>query len=299
MDLRQLEHLVAVADAGSFSRAAAALALAQPTLSRSIASLEAELGHRLLVRTGRGAHPSEAGEALLAHARSMLATARAARDELRELAENPGGRVVVGLPPRVALGLSAPLVRRFRERFPRAVITVLEGLSHGLRESLIAGRLDLALLFDPPPSSQLAYEALMRERLLLVAPPGSRLPPRAALASLARYPLLLPSAPNAIRGLVDTVLRPRGIELTVLAEVGAVQTALSLVAEGAGCTILPESALAMSSRPDRFVHAPIGPPVIRNTLVLATPLARPGNRLTRATQQWLRELDFRHGARPL
>lgn len=295
MELRQLESLVAIADSGSFSRAAATLNLAQPSLSRQIALLEAEVGQRLLVRTGRGVAPTAAGEAFLVHARSILDTSRRACDELRDLSSNPSGRVIVGMPPRVALGLSVPLVRGFRERFPRAVITVLEGLSLALRESLIAGRLDLALLFDPSPSAQLRYEPLMRERLLLVAPPGSRLPPRASLASLASYPMVLPNAPNAIRGLVDQFLVPRGISLNVLAEVGAVQTVLALVAHGVGCTILPESALALSAESKRLAHAPIGPPAIWNALVLAIPLARPGTRLTRETGQLLRELDFRRG----
>jgi LysR family nitrogen assimilation transcriptional regulator len=293
MELRQLESLVAIADSGSFSRAAVALNLAQPSLSRQIAALEAELGQRLLVRTGRGVAPTAAGAGLLVHARSMLETSRRARDELRDLNANPSGRVVVGLPPRVAMGLSAALVRGFRERFPRAVITVLEGLSLGLRESLIAGRLDLALLFDPLPSPQLKYEPLMRERLLLVAPPGSRLPPRASLASLAGYPMVLPSAPNAIRGLVDRFLAPRAIALNVLAEVGAVQTALTLVARGLGCTILPESALAAAAEAKALPRAAIGPPAIWNALVLAIPIARPGTRLTRETGRLLRELDFR------
>ena len=129
---------------------------------------------------------------------------------MRELHASPGGRVTVGLPPRVALGLGAPLVQRFRARFPRAAITVSEGLSLQLREWLIAGRLDLALLFDPPASPQLAYRTLMREPLLLVAPAeGVELPSRVGLAALAAYPLVLPRAPNAIRSLVDAVLRPR------------------------------------------------------------------------------------------
>ena len=238
MDIRHLESLVAIADRGSFSRAAVALNVAQPSLSRQMRLLEADMGQRLLVRTGRGVAPTAAGEVLLVHARAMLETARRAREELLDMKADPSGRVLVGLPPRVALGLSVPLVKGFRARFPRAVITLQEGLSQTLRESLISGRLDLALLFDPPPSPQLKYEPLTRERLLLVAPPGSVLPPRASLASLANYPMVLPNAPNAVRGVVDGVLRPRGIGLNVVAEVGAVQTVLALVAQGVGCTIL-------------------------------------------------------------
>jgi len=126
MDLRQLEYFVNIVEAGSFGRAALALNLAQPSLSRQIALLEAELGQRLLVRTGRGAVATEAGAALLIHARSMLDSAQSARDQLRDMHASPSGRVLVGLPPRVALWVSVPLVQRFRELFPRAVISVLE-----------------------------------------------------------------------------------------------------------------------------------------------------------------------------
>ncbi len=295
MEFRQLESLVAIADTGSISRAAVAVNLAQPSLSRQIALLEEELGQRLLVRTGRGVALTAAGEAFIVHARAMLETSRRARDELRDMSDNPGGRVTVGMPPRVALGMSVPLIQGFRKRFPRAVITVLEGLSLSLRESLVAGRLDMALMFDPLPSPQLAYEPLLRERLLLVAPPHSKLPARVGLAALANYPMVLPNAPNAIRGLLEPVLAPRGITLEVLAEVGAVQTVLALVADGVGCTILPESALATSGDAEKLPRAPIGPPAIWNKLVLATPLARPGTLLMRETAQLLRQIDFRKG----
>ncbi|CAN5398704.1 LysR substrate-binding domain-containing protein [soil metagenome] len=294
MDLIQLEYFLRVIETGSFSRAAVALDLAQPSLSRRIAALETELGQRLLTRTGRGAVPTEAGSLLAAHARTLLDAAQRARDELRELDSNPSGRVVIGIPPRVALGLSARLVQAFRERYPRAVVTVLEGLSVSLRESLIAGRLDLALLFDPAHAPQLRYEPVMRERLVMVAPPGTLLPQRIRLARLADYPMVLPSAPNAIRSLVDATLESRGITLSVIAEVGAVQTVRSLVAKGVGCTILPESALGAAGI-DLLPKAAIGPPTIWNSLVLATPLARPATRLTREAARMLRTLDFRDG----
>ncbi|MCY1165761.1 LysR substrate-binding domain-containing protein [Polaromonas sp.] len=293
MDHRTLQYFVNVVEAGSFSAAAAVLDLAQPTLSRQIALLEADVGQRLLVRTGRGVVPTEAGEALLMHARAMLDIAQRAREELRELHSSPAGRIAIGLPPRVGLGLSARLVQRFRERLPRAVISVSEGLSPHLREWLIAGRLDLALLFDPPASPQLGYETLMQESLVLVAPRhGARLPARISLAGLAKYPMVLPGAPNSIRGMVDAALRPRRIELQVVAEVGAVQTVLSLVAQGMGCTILPEGALALGEPGLALQHARIGPPTIRTSLVLAVPRAGPSTRLMRETVDLLKSMDF-------
>jgi LysR family nitrogen assimilation transcriptional regulator len=298
MDLQQLERFVHVVEAGSFSRAAVVMNLAQPTLSRQVALLEKDLGQRLLVRTGRGATPTDAGLALLVHARTMLDVARRARDELREMQASPAGRVAVGLPPRLAQAFSAGLVQQFRTRFPRAVIAVTEGLSLHLHEWLIAGRLDMALLFDPPASPLLEYRTLMREPLLLVAPPhGPALPERVGLAALADMAMVLPSAPNAIRSLVEAVLRPRRIVLQVVAEVGAVQTVVALVGQGLGCTVLPESALQQVEGAGALRRCAIGPPAIRNTLVLALPKARPATRLTRATSELLAELDLRRPAR--
>ena len=295
MDLRQLEYFVAVTEQGSFSRAAATLNLAQPSVSRQIALLEDELGQKLLERTGRGVTPTPAGHALLAHARVMLNAASQALSDLKEMHAEPVGRVVVGLPNRVAMGLSVALIKEFRQRFPNALLSVVEGLSLSLREGMIAGRIDLGLLFDPAPTPLLSYEQLMRERMMLVAPKAYRLPAQVALATLANFPLVLPGSHNPIRSLVDAVLLPRRIALNVVAEVGAVHTALTVVEEGLACSILPDSALHLSRRPDEIQAAPIGPPAIRNQLVLAIPRARPATRLEAEAAKLLRELDFRNG----
>jgi len=298
MDLKQLEYFVVVVEKGSFSRAAAALNLAQPSISRQVALLEQELGQRLLERTGRGVTPTQAGHALQAHARVMLNAAAQALFEIKEMSDEPAGKVVVGLPNRVASGLCVPLVREFRERLPNAMLSVVEGLSLSLREGLLAGRIDVGVLFDPPPTPLLSYEPLMRERLLLVTPEGYRLPERVSLASLADFPLILPAVPNPIRSLVDAVMLPRKINLNIVAEVGAVHTALTVVEEGMACSILPESALNLSTRRAKVRAAPIGPPAMWNSLVLAMPTARPASRLIQETAKLLRALDFR-AYRPL
>ena len=296
MDLRQLESFAQVAETGSISRAATALHLSQPSISRQLALLEADLGQRLLERHGRGVRLTAAGQALLQHARAMLESARQARAQLLDMREEPSGRVVVGLPHRVASGLCRPLVERFRAELPRAMISVSEGLSLSLREDLLQGRIDLALLFDPAPTPLIVCEPLMRERLILVAPPGTALKPRVGLAELAQWPMILPAAPNPIRSLVDALLVPRRIGLHIVAEVGAVHSAIALVEHGVGCSILPQSALLMARHAPSLCTAPIGPPALWNQLVLAMPAARPLTRLQQATAALLRQMDFRTGA---
>ncbi|MEN9587864.1 MAG: hypothetical protein RIT15_1439 [Pseudomonadota bacterium] len=294
MDLKQLEYYVAVVEKGSFSRAAIALNLAQPSVSRQIALLEQELGQRLLERTGRGVTATEAGLALLGHARVMIDSAAQAKFQIKEMSTEPTGKIVLGLPHRVASSLCVPLIAAFRTQLPRAMMSVVEGLSLSVREGLIAGRIDMGLLFDPAPTPLLTYEPLMREQLLLVTPKSFALKRQVSLADLTQFPMILPSAPNPIRTLVDAVLLPKKIVLNVIAEVGAVHTAMQLVAHGVGCAILPESAITHSgTAKTKINYAQIGPPTMWNTLVLAIPTSGPMNRLQQETAKLLRAIDFR------
>ena len=294
MDLKQIEYFVHVAERRSFSRAAELLDTAQPTLSRQVGLLEQELGQHLLYRNGRGVEPTEAGLRFLEHARALLALAARAKEDLRSLRDTPTGKVTIGLPPRIARPVTPPLVQAFRRAYPEASITVAEGLSTQVREWLLAGRVDLALLYDPPASPQLTYELLFREDLVLAAAQGGRLPLPAAVkvAQLGHYPLILPSLPNAIRTLVESVCRRQGVHLTVAAEVDAVQTIVELAAQGDAYTILPRSAAQGPANAHPLALCRIEAPSIRNRLVLAVPRHRPATRLADATAQLLRGLDF-------
>ncbi|ARP81938.1 LysR family transcriptional regulator [Bordetella genomosp. 8] len=291
MDIQRLDYFVRVCEAGSFTRAAAEVGLSQPSLSRQIALLELELGQRLLERTGRGVAPTEAGQALLPHARAMLDLAQQARNQLVDLQAQPTGRLDIGLPPRLARSLTLPLVQFFRKEFPRVALSVQEGLTIHLREWLIAGRLDAALLFDPPASPQLACEVLLREPLFLVAAgSGPRLPARVRARTLVDHPLILPPEPNALRVLLDTVMKPYGLFLQPIVEIGSAQTLMTLVRRGIGHTVLPQGALAAYAAGGDIQASRIGPAPISSCIVLATPIARPSTRVTRAAIQILRQL---------
>lgn len=292
MDLTRLQYFAAVAEAGSFSRAAAALNLSQPALSRQVLLLEEQVGQRLLERHGRGAHTTEAGVALLAHARGIFDLAERAQADMRERQRSPRGRITVGLPPRVAHLLTADLVESFHAKFPDAAITVVEGLSIRLREILLAGRADLAIIFDPAHSPQLQLETLVREPMVLVS--AKPLPAKMRLADVVRRSLVMPSGPHALRQLLEEHTVPRGLPLNLWAEVESVQTVLSLVARGLVDTILPVSAVKAWLYDQPLHVATIHAPVMRNKLVLALPSARPATRLSRYATKLLRELVLKH-----
>jgi len=294
MDLRQIEYFVRVAEQRSFSRAAEFLDVAQPTLSRQVRLLELELGQHLLYRNGRGAEPTEAGLRFLEHARGLLALAARAKEDLQDLRATPTGKVAIGLPPRIARVVTPSLVQAFRRAYPDASIAIAEGLSAQVREWLLAGRIDLALLYDPPASPQLSYESLYSEDLVLVAAPARRprLPTSVAVRQLGRFPLILPSPPNAIRTLVESVCRRLDVRLAVAAEVDAVHTIVELTAQGHACAILPRSAAQGPAADPPLAVCRIVSPVIRNDLVLAMPRHRPATRLAGAAAQLLRALPL-------
>jgi LysR family nitrogen assimilation transcriptional regulator len=294
MDFKQIEYFIAVAERRSFSRAAEALNVSQPALSRQVGLLEADLGQHLLYRNGRGVEPTEAGLRFIEHAQGLLALAQRAREDLRSMRDTPSGKVVIGLPPRVALVLTPLLVATFRQALPAASIAIAEGLSTQVREWLLTGRVDLALLYDPPPAPQLAYESLFGEDLVLAAAPSSiyRLPRQVRIEHLARYPLIMPSHPHALRSLVTRVCRAQGVQLDVVAEVDAVHTIVELASQGHACAVLPRSAVQGPHAERRFDVAALVAPRVTNDLVLALPRQRHATRLADATANLVRGLDL-------
>ncbi len=285
MDLRQLEYFVRVAELGSLSRAALVLDASQPTLSRHIRLLELELKTHLLVRTGRGVELTESGKCLLAYGNAILKLTLQARADIQALRDQPTGRLTVGLPPRIAEVLSATLVKNFRGRFPEASISISEGLSAPLREDLILGKIEIALLFDPQPSPKLEYRSLHREDMVLCGRPrtGFPLPKRLPAKELERYPVLVPSVPNAIRNVIEAACRPNGIKLNVVAEVDAVRTLMELALNGQGYAIVPRTAAHTDQIDKPFKVSTIESPSMRNNLVLATARQRPLSQLAQRT----------------
>lgn len=293
MDLKQLEYFVRVAELGSFTRAAVALDIAQPALSRQVRMLEVELRQSLLTRNGRGALPTEAGKLLLEHGRGILHQVERAREELGRVRGALAGRVALGLPPSVAKALTVPLIREFRQRMPDATLSISEGLSVGMHESLASGRLDIALLYNATPSPDIELTPLLEENLYLVQRhngKGAAVRPRSiALREVASLPLIIPSRPNAIRMLVETQMANLGCRPQVALEIDGVAAILDLVQDGAGNAVLSRNAVATSARPDAFLLRPIGSPSLKTQLQIAMSSQRPATLTQKAMIQLIQQ----------
>jgi LysR family nitrogen assimilation transcriptional regulator len=298
MDLKQIEYFVRVAEMGSFTRAAIALNVAQPALSRQVRLLEVELRQTLLKRNGRGASPTDAGLLLLEHGRGILHQIERTHEALGRARSGLTGRVALGLPPSVARVLTVPLTRAFREKMPDAQLSISEGLTSAMQESLLNGRLDIALLYNMKPTSGLEVSHLVQEELWLVRrrPPGLQEdppPPPIEFKDVAKLPLVIPSRPNAIRMLVESEMAAVGMRPHIALEIDGVTAILDLVADGAGCAILSRNAVTRSINPSAFSTQSISSPQLSIELSCVISSQRPSTETQKATLILIRETAIR------
>lgn len=298
MDLKQLESYVRVAELGSFTRAAAVLQVPQPLLSRHVRQLEVELHQSLLARNGRGVTLTEAGRVLLEHARGILHQVAVAREELEAVRGALSGRVSIGLPPSLSKLVTVPLTFEFRQRMPKAQLSLTEGFSLLMVESLRAGRLDLAVLYNPAPSPDLEMSLLHEEALILIAGRQAQgkagaLPPMVTLTALADLPLIAPSRPNAFRLLIESEMLRIQRKPQIVLEIDGLNAILELVREGLGYAVLP--AYTLSNFPDTqaFTTHHIQDPQIMSQLMLVWSARRPMTSTHKASLELARELVAR------
>lgn len=276
MELRQLRYFVGASEAGSLLKASATLHVAQPALGQQIAALEHELGAQLFERSSRGVTLTDAGKLFLEHAKVVLADVERARMAVREISAVPSGEVIVGLPTTVAIVATVPILRACRERYPAVRLKVVEAYSGHLREWLVSGRLDVAVLFGDAPDPGLAKRALLDDRLVLVTGmQGPRAPARVALAAVARWPLVLPGREHGLRKMIDESCAAHGVELDVIAELEALVSVKKAVEAGLGSTILSPGSVAEEVAAGRLRASAIEGPSITRRVVCATSVTRP------------------------
>lgn len=257
MDLPELWHLryfVAVAERLHFGRAAAALHISQPPLSRAIRALEARLGVALFARSRRRVELTVEGARLLEEARRTLGQLERAMRELRGMASGEQGRLRIGFVSLADYGVLPGLLKAFKSARPGIVLALREMLSPDQAAALAAGELDFGFLL-PPVSGAAGLEHLVvqRERFVVALPARHRLGRergRLSVAALASEPVVM--IPREIApGLYDIVtgLAARaGISLNVAQEAIQMQTVVSLVSSGLGAAIVPASVANLGRR---------------------------------------------------
>ncbi len=246
MNLEQLRGFSEVALTGHFTRAAERLHLAQPSLSRQIATLESDLGVELFHRARGNVTLTAAGERLLPIAKRMLADAEAARGEMAELAGLRRGRIRLGATPTLCTSLVVEVLVEFRERYPGVDVEILERGSRSLIEALLEGTLDLALIVTSVGSGAaravLEREAVLSERLVLVSSAASPSPVRGTTATLeevAALPQVGFPENYDLHASMTAAFRAAELEPSTAVSGAEMDASLRFVERGLGVAVVP------------------------------------------------------------
>ena len=258
MDLRRLEIFAKVAELGSFSRAAEALYLTQPTVSEHIRALEDELGVRLLDRLGRGATPTRAGQLFLGYVTRMLGLAREARQAVDQFQGRMSGELIVGGSTIPGEYLLPAWIGAFKGKYPDISITLLIGDSRQVTDWVEEGRVELGIVGALPASRAVESRELMSDELVVVVPMAHAWWGResVALADLRDEPLIVRERGSGSRDATERALAAVGLDLgafRVVGEMGSTQAIKQGVRAGLGVTLISKRAVQDECR-GRLLH---------------------------------------------
>ena len=290
MDIKTLQIFLVVARTHSLSKASALLSMTQPGISRQIKRLEADLGMPLLHRDGRGASLTAAGRILAARGEVIVSEMESVKIELEILRGEPRGVVTLGITPTISILLLPRLFRAIQSGYPRITLRVLESLSGEINEWLMNGRVDIGVLAQSPATRQRHGEPLVLEDLFLIGPVDLKAAQGdCALADLARYPLILPTAAHGLRVAVQGAADRLGVTLNVILEMDALSGLINLAQNGVGYTILPDYVVERQTGLSLVSARRIVRPEIQRSLMLATAGGKPATPAVETVRGLIRE----------
>jgi DNA-binding transcriptional LysR family regulator len=246
MEIRKLRYFAGVVEAKSMSKAAESLRVAQPALSKSIQSLEQELGAALLQRSAQGVALTEAGARLYDHCQILFKQIDRAKLDIRKSVEKPSGLVAVGMPHSLMTVLALPLLEMTTKLCPDVRLELKQDQSHLMAGTIRANRLDFAVIAQPRSPSGLACEPLLVEELLFIEPPRAEENPaetHISFSDASRRQFILPSVGNGLRACAEGHFRARSLPLDVRYEVDAIALITQCVDAGLGASLLPGGCL--------------------------------------------------------
>jgi LysR family transcriptional regulator, transcriptional activator of the cysJI operon len=246
MELRLLRTFQAVADAGSFTQAAARIHLTQAAVSVHIRHLEEEIGTPLFLRVNKKLYLTEAGRALLGHAEAILRAHDEAKAALASLGQSSRGRLRIGVTSTTFTLQPLPeILGEIKRRFALLDLTVVGGTSERIVEQILAGHLDVGIVSLPVEASDLTTETLRSDRLVAVMNPTHRLAGEkgVTMATLTAEPLILSEHGGNTRRLLDLFFEKHHLEPTIIMELQRTEAIIKMVEMGFGVTILPQGAV--------------------------------------------------------
>ncbi len=284
MDIRALRYFIEVIHQQSFSLAARALFVTQPTVSKMIKQLEEELGTPILLKEGRRIALTDTGRIVYERGREILALHKQLQAELSDLNQVTRGELLIGIPP-LASALFTPLMTRFHQLHPHIELKLFERGSRAVEEELLAGTLEIGAMLLPVENKEFDTLAICRYPLQLITPLQSRWAGRSsvALAELAAEPFIFYGEGFLLNERVHQACLQAGFTPLIAGRSSQWDFMASMVEAGVGITLLPELFSQQLDR-TRFAVIPLEPPEVWWHMALAW---RHGRYLSFAARAWL------------
>jgi len=289
-DLGRLELFVRVANEGSLTRVAAATGSPQPSLSRKISKLEEEFGGRLFLRTGRGVSLSDLGIRVLPKVQAVMRELGELSAEVSSRASVVMGEVRIGVLPSLYDGIVIPLMDVQLEKFPGIRMHVQEGSLSQIDPWLVSGQIDIGVTYRYGAAADV--ERLVRVGTYLIGPPGDALTGGKSVdfRRLDGVPLVLPSAPNATRLVLERLAKKAHITLNVVMEADSTHIQKAAASHTGVYTVMPLHAAAEEVRSGRLQATRIVEPRIDCDIALGMAGARPATHAAREVARLIRSL---------
>ena len=240
LNLHHLRVFAAVAEHGGFSRAAAALRLSQPAVSKTVQDLERQVGLALFDRSGRAPRLTDAGDVLFARARELFGVERVAEDELSALRGLERGILRVGASTTVATYFLPPLLARFHAQHPGVTLRVASANTRAIARRLLEGRLDIALVEGPVSHQRVTVIPWREDELVVIAPAAHRLVhrKRVVAADLSGEPFILREPGSGTRTVAESALAEAGVHPGATVQLGSTEAIKQAVAAGLGLAVV-------------------------------------------------------------
>ncbi|MEU9996556.1 transcriptional regulator CynR [Streptomyces sp. NPDC050848] len=298
LELRHVRYLLAVAEHGSFTRAAEDLRISQPTLSQQVRQLERALGVQLLDRTGRTVRLTDAGQVYADHARRALRDLAAAERAVHDVQDLTRGHLRLGVTPTFTAYLVGPLTAELHHRHPGITLTVAEASQDRVESALLADELDLGIAFTEGAAHLpgITVTPLFTEALTLVT--GEPRNTAAAqeptpVHALAERQLALLSGDFATRGHIDAYFTEHRVSPRITVEANSIQALTEIVQRTDLATVLPD---AITHDHPHLSPVPLAPPLPTRTVALlhrdATYRSAATRAFTRLTHDLVRERGY-------
>ncbi|MGQ9572440.1 MAG: LysR family transcriptional regulator [Dehalococcoidia bacterium] len=271
MDIGHLEAFVQVAAHRSFSRAAEALRLTQPSITARIQSLERTLGEELFERSGRGVRLSDAGTAFLPYAERILQLLQEAKDSLEEVRSVQAGSLRLGSALTISTYVLPRMLRAFHSRYPGVEVVVHTGRSEQVLNMVLSDEVQVGLvrsLVHPDVETIDLYA----DEVILVANPDHPFAAKrkATIEEVAAQPVILADRGSSYYGLFHGFFRQAGVVPNVAMELDSMEATKRMVEEGLGIALLPRVCLETALKQGLLVEVTItnAPPICRQIALI-------------------------------